>query len=230
MKMNEHALQMLRDLTNAPGASGFEDEVVAVARQYASPIGEMKEDFLRNLYIHRRENTGNKPVLMLDAHTDEVGLIVHSIKPNGCLRFLELGSWNKNALVSSKVLVRNARGEYIPGIIAAKPVHFMTAAERANPSMDVSNMVIDIGATSYQDAVENFHVRMGEPVVPATEFYHDAARGCCLARPLTAASAAPPCWKPCTGCGAGTCPAMWWRCCPPRRSWAPATARSPFTM
>ena len=177
MRMNDHALQLLRDLSNAPGPSGFEDAVVQVARQYAASIGEMKEDFLRNLYIYRKENTGNKPVLMLDAHSDEVGLIVHSIKPNGCLRFLQLGSWNKNALVSSKVLVRNAKGEYIPGIIAAKPVHFMSAAEKANPSMDIANMVIDIGATSYQDAVENFHIRIGEPVVPATQFHHDAQRG-----------------------------------------------------
>ena len=177
MKMNEHALNLLRDLADAPGASGFEDEVVKVARKYAESIGEMKEDFLRNLYIYRKENTGNKPVIMIDAHSDEVGLIVHSIKPNGCLRFLQLGSWNKNALVSSKVLVRNAKGEYIPGIIAAKPVHFMSAAEKANPSMDISNMVIDIGAISYEDAVNNFHVRMGEPVVPATTFYHDAERG-----------------------------------------------------
>jgi putative aminopeptidase FrvX len=53
----------------------------------------------------------------------------------------------------------------------------MTAAEKANPSLDISSMVIDIGATSYEDAVENFHVRMGEPVVPATRFYHDEARG-----------------------------------------------------
>ena len=83
MKMNAHALQLLRDLSDAPGASGFEDEVVKVARQYAASVGEMKEDFLRNLYIYRKENTGNKPVLMLDAHSDEVGLIVHSIKPNG---------------------------------------------------------------------------------------------------------------------------------------------------
>ena len=177
MKMTEQALQLLRDLSDAPGASGFEEAVVQVARPYAVAIGQVKEDFLHNLYIHRKENRGDRPVILLDAHSDEVGLIVHSIKPNGCLRFLQLGSWNKNALVSSKVLVRNARGEYIPGIIAAKPVHFMSAAEKANPSMDISNMVIDIGATSYQDAVENFHVRMGEPVVPATKFCHDEARG-----------------------------------------------------
>ena len=177
MKMNERSLQMLQELSDAPGASGFEDEVVKVARKYAASLGELKEDFLRNLYIYRKENTGNKPVLMLDAHSDEVGLMVHSIKPNGCLRFLPLANWNKNALISSKVLVRNALGEYIPGIIAAKPVHFMTAAEKANPTVEISDMVIDIGAVSYEDAVENFHVRMGEPVVPDTKFYHDINRG-----------------------------------------------------
>ena len=38
-------------------------------------------------------------------------------------------------------------------------------------------MVIDIGAVSYQDAVENFHIRMGEPAVPATKFHYDEAHG-----------------------------------------------------
>ncbi len=167
------ALKMIQELSDAPGASGFEDEVVAVAWKYAAPLGELKEDFLRNLYIYRKENTGTRPVIMLDAHSDEVGLIIHSIKPNGTLRFLMLGSWNRDALVSTKVLVRNALGEYIPGIIASKPVHFMSAAEKANPSLDISSMVIDVGATSYADAVENFHIRIGEPVVPDTKFCYD---------------------------------------------------------
>ena len=176
--MRPDSLKMLQELTDAPGASGYEEEVVAVARRWAEPIGRIEEDFLRNLYIHRKENTGNKPVLMIDAHSDEVGLIVQAIKPNGTLRFLELGSWNKNALPSSKVLVRNALGEYIPGIIAAKPVHFMSSAEKnAENGLDVSAMVIDVGATSYEDAVNNFHIRIGEPVVPATKFAYDEAHG-----------------------------------------------------
>ena len=176
MKINSEALKMLQELSDAPGASGFEEEVVKVARRWAEPIGEIKEDFLRNLYIRRKENTGHKPVLMIDAHSDEVGLIVQAINPNGTLRFLQLGSWNKNALVSSKVLVRNALGEYIPGIIAAKPVHYMTASEKANQQgLDIADMVIDVGAVSYQDAVENFHIRMGEPIVPATKFQYDEA-------------------------------------------------------
>ncbi len=171
--MDTRSLKILQELSDAPGASGFEDAVVAVARKYVDSIGNLAEDFLRNLYIHRKENTGTKPLVMLDAHSDEVGLIIQHIKPNGTLRFLPLGGWNKNALPSSKVLVRNSFGEYIPGIIAAKPVHFMSAAEKQNPGLELDDMVIDIGATSAEEAKESFHIRIGEPVVPATEFYYD---------------------------------------------------------
>ena len=176
MQVDKTALQMIAELSDAPGAPGFEDEVVAVARRWCAPSGPMQEDFLRNLYIYRKENKGGRPVVMLDAHSDEVGLVVHSIKPNGTLRFLMLGSWDKNALIGTKVLVRNADGDYIPGIIAAKPVHFMTAAEKETAMNDIANMVIDVGATSYADAVENFPVRMGAPVVPDTKFYYDEKR------------------------------------------------------
>ena len=180
--MEPNVLQMIQELADAPGASGFEDAVVEVARRYAEPIGRMEEDFLRNLYIYRKENTGNKPVLMLDAHSDEVGLIVQYIKPNGTLGFLPLGSWNKGSLAGTKVLVRNALGEYIPGIIAAKPVHFMSAAEKANPGMELSDMVIDVGATSAKEAVEEFHIRIGEPAVPDTKFHYDEKHGLMFAK------------------------------------------------
>lgn len=166
-------IKMIQELADAKGASGFEDEVLEVARKYASDLGTIEEDCLRNLYIYRKENTGNKPVIMLDAHSDEVGFMVHSIKPNGTLRFITLGSWSKNALTSAKVLVKNAKGEYIPGIIASKPPHFMSASERNNPNVEISNMVIDIGARSDKEAIEDFHICIGEPVVPATTFTYD---------------------------------------------------------
>ncbi len=169
-------IEMIRRFSDAFGPSGFEDDVLAVARDYAAGLGSIEEDCLRNLYIFRKENTGGKPVLMLDAHSDEVGFMVHSIKPNGTLRFVPIGGWNKNALPSSKVLVRNAQGQYIPGIIAAKPVHFMRAAER-NSGVELSDLVIDIGATSYEQAVSEFGVRIGEPVVPAAKFEYDEAHG-----------------------------------------------------
>lgn len=173
----QDTLRMIQELSDAAGPSGFEDEVAAAAGKYAKGFAQIEEDCLRNLYLYRKENTGTKPVFMLDAHSDEVGLMVHSVKPNGTLRFVTLGGWSENSLPASKVLVRNRFGAYIPGVIASKPPHFMTASERqAGGSTDIRSLVIDIGAVSLQDAVENFGIRIGEPVIPDVHFSYDDTR------------------------------------------------------
>ena len=90
----KQALEMLAAISNASGVSGFEDEVVNVIRPYAEPVGEMTVDRMRNVYIRRKENSGDRPVVQLDAHTDEVGFMVQAICPNGTLRILPIGEWS----------------------------------------------------------------------------------------------------------------------------------------
>ena len=175
MKWDESKVRLIEALSNAPGPSGFEDEVGKVVRSAAGFLGRIEEDSMRNLYLYRKEHAGNKPVIMLDAHADEVGLMVQAIKPNGTLRFLEIGGWAYGCLPSAAVLVRNALGEYIPGVVAMKPPHFATAGEK--PALDASSLVIDIGATSKQEAEEVFHIRIGEPVVSASKCHFDEANG-----------------------------------------------------
>ena len=174
--VNPDTLQMITDFSDAKGPSGFEDETVAAARKHIGGGFDTEEDCLRNFYMYRKNNSGNKPVFMLDAHSDEVGFMVHSIRPNGTLRFVALGGWNVASLPSTKVLVRTAEGNWIPGIIAAKPVHFMKASEKASAgTADISSLSIDIGALNAEDAKENFKIRIGEPVVPDVKLEYDAA-------------------------------------------------------
>ena len=75
-------LEMIAAISDANGTSGFEDEVVAAIRPYAEGLGEITEDHMRNLYIRRKENNGKRPVVQLDAHSDEVGFMVQAICPN----------------------------------------------------------------------------------------------------------------------------------------------------
>lgn len=162
-------LDLIRDISNANGVSGFEDEVLQVARRYAAPELSISEDCLRNLYLRRPENTGNKPVVMLDAHSDEVGFMVQFIKPNGTLQFMTMGGITPCNIPAHRVRVRTVNGDYIPGVVAAKPPHFMTEAERhAQP--DVSQMVIDVGAESAEEARNVFGIRVAAPVVPDVAF------------------------------------------------------------
>ena len=167
-------LKMIGALSNAYGPPGFEDEVVAVARAYAPEGMELEEDTLRNLYIRQAENIGGRPVLQLDAHSDEVGFMVQAIRPDGTLKFLTLGGWVLSNIPAHRVRVRTRDGRWIPGVTTSRPPHFMNKEDR-NQTPPLEEMSIDIGASSLEEARDVFGVRVGAPVVPDVAFEYDEA-------------------------------------------------------
>lgn len=169
MMDKKQTLEMIAAISNANGAPGFEDEVVKAILPYAGQVGETETDRMRNLFIRRKENQGGRPVVQLDAHSDEVAFMVQAICPNGTLRIIPLGGWISCNVPAHKVWVRNREGAYIPGLTASKPPHFMTPQER-NAPLDISSITVDVGATSQQEAIEAFGIRIGEPVVPDVTF------------------------------------------------------------
>ncbi len=177
MSTDKRQLELIRALSEAKAPSGFEDECIAAARMALADVCDIEEDSLRNLYFYRRRNSGGRPVVMLDAHSDEVGFMVHSVRPEGTLRFVQLGGWSAATLPGTKVLVRNADGDWLPGVIAAKPPHFQTAQERSlNQIPPLASLVIDVGATDANSIKNDFHIRIGEPIVPQVDFSYDEKR------------------------------------------------------
>ena len=154
-------LDMISALSEAFGPSGFEDDVLSVLRAYAPQDCSVTEDSLRNLYL-RRPGGDNKPVVMLDAHSDEIGFMVQAIRPDGTLKFLPLGGWTAANIPAHRVLVRAKDGRLLPGVTGTKPPHFLTEAEK-NKAPDVGSMWIDVGASSVNEAREAYGIRPGAP-------------------------------------------------------------------
>ena len=167
-------IELIEKLSQARGASGFEDEALAIVREYCKDFAEFEEDSMRNLYIRPKFNKGNRPYILLDAHSDEVGFMVQAIKPDGTLMFIPIGGWNEKALPSSKVQVYTKSG-YISGVIAAVPPHFLSAEQR-NAPVSYDSLTIDVGACSAKEA-EEFGVKVGAPVVPLSMFEYDEKHG-----------------------------------------------------
>lgn len=81
-----NSLQLIETLSNANGACGFEDEVVTIAEKYVHKenLGSVRHDCNLNVYINEGDGTHKKPVVMLDAHSDEVCFIVQeSVRAGG---------------------------------------------------------------------------------------------------------------------------------------------------
>lgn len=167
-----NTLKMIAKLSNAFGVSGFEDQVVDLIRGYSENYGTVKEDSLRNFFINRKENTGDRPVVLLDAHSDEVGFMVQAIRPNGTLQIIPLGSWINHNIPAHKVWVRNADGEYIPGITGSKPPHYMSDSEKSS-AIEIKQITVDVGATSQEEAIKEYKIRIGEPIIPCADFEYD---------------------------------------------------------
>lgn len=173
-----NTIELIQDLSNAFGPSGFEEEVASIVKEELKDTC-LSTDTLCNVRCTFDQNEG--PVVMLDAHLDEVGLIVQAIRPNGTMNFLPLGGWSNTTLPASKMWIKNKDNEKISALVAAKPVHFMNAQER-NSTPDISNMVLDCGSISEKSTKEDFKIRIGSPVVPAVKCEYNEEKGLFLGK------------------------------------------------
>jgi putative aminopeptidase FrvX len=167
------SLDLIKKLTNASGAPGFEDQVTEICRKEVADFAEAQEDCLRNLYLKPQKNQGNQPVVMLEGHSDEVGFMVHSINEKGMIKFAALGGWFSQALLGHKVRIRNNQGDYIPAVIASIPPHFLSEGKK-NQVIQAEDMFMDVGASSRDQVIMEFGIEPGAPVVPDVDFYYDA--------------------------------------------------------
>lgn len=160
---------LLKDLTEAFGPSGFEDEVRQVIRaKLEGVVDHIETDVLGNILALKRPPATSAqrdfPRVMLDAHMDEVGLMVVHIEENGLLKFRPIGAVDSRVLLGKPVVIGK---QCISGVIGFKPFHLQTGEEnRRIPKID--DLYIDIGVDTRQQ-VEAL-VEPGAPVAFATSF------------------------------------------------------------
>jgi putative aminopeptidase FrvX len=157
---------LLEDLSNAFGPSGCEDDVRRIlARVLHDRVDDLEADALGNL-IAFKQGTGPEPRLrvMVDAHTDEIGLMITRIEKSGLLGFRPVGGIDPRLLLAKGVLVGEQR---ISGVIVAPPVH-LTKPEQRKQVIKIEQMAIDIGAGSEDEAVGM--VKIGDYTIFDTRF------------------------------------------------------------
>ncbi len=159
------SLQLLEDLSNAPGVSGFEGDVQDILRdELVDLAAEIVTDNLGSLIA--KDGTEG-PKIMVAGHMDEIGFMVRLITKEGFIRFSALGGWWEQVLLSQRVAVYGSKGPVI-GIIGSKPPHILTAEERKKP-VEKQEMFIDVGAFSDEE-VEEMGIKPGDPIVPVSPF------------------------------------------------------------
>lgn len=157
--------QLLKQLTEATGVASDEKEIRRLLRDLiADHVDEWRVDALGNLIALKKGDGSSTLRVMVDAHMDEVGLIVTNIDSDGTLQFETVGGFDPRALLGKVVQV--GAKKHI-GVIGATPVHLLTNAERGKV-VPITAMRVDIGAKN-KDAASGL-VNRGDYAAFVTEY------------------------------------------------------------
>src|ERR1041384_2318228 len=152
-------VQLLQQLSDAHGPSGFEEPVRKIMLERMKPLSDkLSFDGLGSV-IAEQGTAG--PRIMIDAHMDELGGVVRRVTPEGWLTMQMLGGWLDAALFDQRWIILGSKGPVhaITGIRAI-PIGPPEERTKAYPREAV---FLDVGA---KDAAEvaAMGIAPGDPV------------------------------------------------------------------
>ncbi len=160
---------LLKELCTIHAVSGREDRMTSFVYGYIKNlVDESWVDNLGNVVGILKGQETPEHRLMLQAHMDELGLIVRYITPEGFLLIERVGGIPEKSLLGQRVEVLTEEGRLVPGFIGTKS-HHITSAEEKFVVPKVHDLFIDLGVHSAAE-VARLGVQVGDPVTYTPNF------------------------------------------------------------
>lgn len=157
--------ELLQKLTEAVGVSGDEKEVRLLLRDLiVDHVDEWRVDSMGNLLALKRGTGESDLRVLVDAHMDEVGLMIIDVDSDGTLKFEPVGGIPDQTLLGKSVQVGPKK---YTGVIGARPIHLLKGTQR-NSVVKSDSMRIDIGATKKVNATNK--VKIGQRAAFLTRY------------------------------------------------------------
>jgi putative aminopeptidase FrvX len=156
---------LLKELSNAAGPSGFEEDVRKIMVREMKPLADQVSYDGLGSVIARQGSAG--PRIMLDAHMDELGGVVRRTTREGFLSMQMLGGWLDQALPDQRWIIIGSKGP-VHAVTGIRDVHVVPVEERAKV-FPRDSLYLDVGARSEAE-VAAMGIGPGDPVVPDSPF------------------------------------------------------------
>lgn len=134
-------IDCLQELCNAAGCGGL-PEAAQKAEAFLRPyVDETQIDMMGNVMGLRRCGAENAPLVMLEAHIDEVGFMVTGVDDRGFVRVSPYGNPDQRVLAAQEVVIWGDRPAV--GVFCSTPPHLSGGDRDQLP--DIANIGIDTG-------------------------------------------------------------------------------------
>jgi len=148
---------LLKKLVESPSVSGSEKNVRDLILKEIKPhVDDVRIDKIGNLIARKGKGP---PKIMINAHMDEIGLMVKHIDDKGFIRFEPIGGWDSKILQAQKFKIHGSK-EPVVGVVGSKPIHLQEKEEEKRVTK-MKEMFIDVGARNKKE-VEKMGVNVGD--------------------------------------------------------------------
>lgn len=167
--------ELLKNLTEANGVSSGEQEIRQLILDLIKEhVDQWRIDAMGNLIALKKGTGASHLQVLVDAHMDEVGLMITGYDSNGTLKFEPVGGFNDRTLLGKVVQIGPKK---LIGVIGARPVHLLDSNQR-DSVVKIDAMRIDIGAKDKDAAKEK--VKIGELAAFVTQY--EEVGGCAIGK------------------------------------------------
>ena len=131
-------LEILKRLCACKGGAGEESPVAAEIKKMLAPYGEAKTDPLGNLTLTL--GSGERKIL-LDAHIDQISLVVTDIDESGFVRAANCGGIDRRTLMGHRLTLIGKKT--LTGVVCSVPPHLQKSSDRKVPPLE--ELAVDLG-------------------------------------------------------------------------------------
>lgn len=141
MTCKDRILQLSQIMTIAGCETQSTDRLRAL---FSGQFDEIRTDAAGNHLFFRRSGRTDAKLLLLDAHYDEIGMMVSECLTGGFVRFVAIGGVDAKVLPASEVVLYGK--ELLHGVVVSTPPHLQNPKEEGK-SLPIAELLIDTGCT-----------------------------------------------------------------------------------
>ncbi|MCC5914803.1 MAG: M20/M25/M40 family metallo-hydrolase [Balneolaceae bacterium] len=158
--------EFLETLLITPSPTGFEAEGQKIWKSYLEKYSDKTENDSYGSATAKIDTNSDVITVMLEAHVDEIGMVVQHISEEGFVTLNKLGGSDSTIARAKRVNIHNKRGR-VAGVIGNTAIHLQNTKNGGGKQPAWKDIYVDIGVSSREEALEL--IQIGDPVTYTDE-------------------------------------------------------------
>lgn len=161
MQFDSSEYQFLEELLITPSPTGFESAGQKVWKNYVEDFADEVQTDAYGSAAAKLNTSFDVVTVMLEAHCDEIGMIVQHITDSGFIYVNKLGGSDSTIARAKRVFIHSKNG-VVSGVTGNKAIHLQDNKNGGGKQPAWKDIYVDIGASSREEALKL--VQVGDPV------------------------------------------------------------------